>query len=95
MRLIHQLNKKGFSHFNGEKWINTRFNADFPVIDLNYISIDPNAENRVYISSFGDTGDINSVSTGGLLVVEDDEIKTFYNHLNSPLEDIVAKLLIE
>ena len=83
-------NKKGFSHFNGENWLNTKFNLNFPLIDLNHISIDPNAENRVYISSFGDTNDINSVSTGGLLVVENDEIKTFYNHLNSPLEDIAS-----
>ena len=83
-------NKKGFSHFNGENWLNTKFNLNFPLTDLNHISIDPNAENRVYISSFGDTNDINSVSTGGLLVVENDEIKTFYNHLNSPLEDIAS-----
>ncbi|WP_298781187.1 T9SS type A sorting domain-containing protein [uncultured Polaribacter sp.] len=81
--------QQGFSHFNGEGWINTQFDPDFPVIDLNYISIDPNHENRVYISSFGDTGSINSVSTGGLLVVEDDNILTFYNHLNSGLEDLV------
>jgi len=27
-----------------------------------------------------------------LLVVEDDAVKTFYNHLNSPLEDIVADI---
>lgn len=80
--------RQGFSHFNGKNWINTKFNTNFPVIDLNYISIDPNAENKVYISSFGDTGAINSVSTGGLLVVENDEIKTFYNHLNSGLEDL-------
>jgi len=80
--------KKGFSHFNGENWINTQFNPNFPVIDLNHISIDPNAENRVFISSFGDTSDVNSVSTGGLLVVENDEIKTFYNHLNSTISDI-------
>ena len=82
-------NKQGFSHFNSENWINTRFNPDFPVIDLNYVSIDPIVDNRVYISSFGDTRAINSVSTGGLLVVENDGVKTFYNHLNSPLEDIV------
>ena len=44
------LNKQGFSHFNGENWINTKFNIDFPVIDLNYISIDPTTENKVYIS---------------------------------------------
>ena len=84
--------KAGFSHFNGDKWLNTRFDPNFPVIDLSYISIDPNAENRVYISSFGDTSDINSVSTGGLLVVEDDEIKTFYNHLNSGLEDLLPSI---
>lgn len=83
-------NKDGFSHFNGEKWINTQYNESFPVIDLNYISIDPNQENKVYISSYGDTNAINSVSTGGLLVVENDEIKTFYNHLNSGLEDLVS-----
>ena len=81
--------KAGFSHFNGESWINTPFNPSFPVIDLNYISIDPNRENRVYISSYGDTNQINSVSTGGLLVVENDQISTFYNHLNSGLEDLL------
>jgi hypothetical protein len=81
--------KQGFSHFNGENWLNTQFDPGFPVIDLNHISIDPDAENTVFLSSFGDTGAINSVSTGGLLVVENDEIKTFYNHLNSSLEDIV------
>jgi hypothetical protein len=83
-------NRQGFSHFNGENWINTPFDPNFPVMDLNYISIDPNAENRVFISSYGDTRNINSVSTGGLLVVENDEIKTFYNHLNSGLEDLVS-----
>lgn len=80
--------RRGFSHFNGENWINTNFDPNFPVIDLNAISIDPTKENRVFISSFGDTNDVNSVSTGGLLEVENDEIKIFYNHLNSPLEDI-------
>ncbi|MCI2228570.1 hypothetical protein MC378_05280 [Polaribacter sp. MSW13] len=81
--------QQGFSHFNGEEWINTKFDTNYPVMDLNHISIDPNAENRVYISSFGDTNDVNSVSTGGLLVVENDEIKTFYNHKNSLLNGIV------
>lgn len=85
--------RRGFSHFNGGSWINTKFNPNFPVIDLNHISIDPNAENRVFISSFGDTRDINTVSTGGLLVVENDEIKNFYNHKNSTLEDIVPNEL--
>lgn len=81
-------NKQGYSHFNGERWINTKYNPDFPITDLSYITIDTNAENKVYISSFGDTNDINTPLTGGLLVVENDEVSTFYNHLNSPLADI-------
>ncbi len=81
------LNRRGiFSHFNGKNWINTIYNYT----DLNHITIDKSAENRVYISSFGDTRNVNSVSTGGLLVIEDDKVKTFYNHLNSPLEDLAA-----
>jgi hypothetical protein len=83
-------NKQGFSHYNGENWRNTKYNPAFPVTDLSHITIDTNAENKVYISSLGDTKNVNSVSTGGILVVENDEIETFYNQLNSPLEDIVA-----
>jgi hypothetical protein len=83
-------NKQGFSHYNGENWRNKKYNPAFPVTDLSHITIDTNAENKVYISSLGDTKNVNSVSTGGILVVENDEIETFYNQLNSPLEDIVA-----
>ena len=61
-------------------------------MDLNFISIDPNKDNKVYISSFGDTNDINSVSTGGLLVVENNQISAFYNHLNSGLEDLLPNI---
>ena len=82
--------KQGFSHFNGEDWINNYYNLNYPLSDLNYITIDPTHDNRVYISSFGDTNQVNTTLTGGLLVVENDEIKTFYNHLNSPLQDIEA-----
>lgn len=80
-------NMQGFSHYTGDKWINTKYNLDAPFSDLNYISIDSNADNRVFISSFGSTLNINSVATGGLLEVENDEIKTFYNHINSSLEN--------
>jgi hypothetical protein len=86
------------SHFNGKeidgvKWKNINLNSDAPFSDLNHITIDPNVENRVYVSSFGDTNvtsDTNKNATGGLLVIENDELKTFYNHLNSPLADIEA-----
>ncbi|MAD97783.1 MAG: hypothetical protein CMB99_10700 [Flavobacteriaceae bacterium] len=81
--------QRGYSHFNGTTWVNKRFDPNTPYPDLNYVTIDPNADNKVYISSMGDTGSINTVLTGGLLVVENDEVTQFYNHLNSPLEDIV------
>lgn len=92
-------NRIGYiSHYNdgeadGEKWKNIYLNSDAPFSDLNHITIDPNVENRVYVSSFGDTNatsDTNKNATGGLLVIENDELKTFYNHLNSPLADIEA-----
>ena len=37
---------------------------------------------------FGSTNQINTYQTGGLFVVENNEITNFYNNLNSPLEDI-------
>ncbi|MBL4905468.1 MAG: T9SS type A sorting domain-containing protein [Flavobacteriaceae bacterium] len=79
---------QGFSHYNGETWINTPFNPNFPVLDMVHVTIDPNHENRVLISSYSDTNNPNSVATGGLLEIVDDEIKTFYNDKNSPLEDL-------
>lgn len=82
--------QRGFSHYNGTNWINTRFDPATPYSDLNHITIDAKAENKVFISSTGDTGNVNSVATGGLLVVENDVVTQFYNHTNSPLEDIVA-----
>ena len=85
------LNKYGFSQFNGENWINTPYDANLPVTDLTHVSIDANSENRVYIGSFGSTAQLNSLSTGGLAVVEDNKITNFYNNLNSPLDDIDAR----
>jgi ligand-binding sensor domain-containing protein len=82
------LNKYGFSQFNGENWINTPYDPSLPITDLTHVSIDSNSENRVYIGSFGSTSQLNSLSTGGLAVVEDNKITNFYNNLNSPLDDI-------
>ncbi|MEE9406903.1 MAG: hypothetical protein V3V28_02390 [Polaribacter sp.] len=79
-------NQQGFSHFTGEEWINTKFNPSFPITDLSHIAIDPDNDAKVFISSFGTTTDFNSVSTGGLLAIENDEIKTFYNQRNSTIE---------
>jgi len=80
--------RQGYSHYNGEDWINTAFNPMIPVLDMVHITIDPNHDNRVFISSFADTNSGNIFSGGGLLEIVDDEIASFYSSQNSPLEDL-------
>ena len=80
-------NLKGFSHYNGAVWENTNFNSSFPVLDLVHISIDPQHENRVFLSSFSQTSNGNIFSGGGLLEVVNDQVTEFYHSQNSPLED--------
>ena len=80
-------NLKGFSHYNGTEWLNTPFTTAFPVLDLVNVTIDPNHDNRVFISSFSQTSSGNYLSGGGLLEVVDDNITSFYTSQNSPLED--------
>lgn len=82
--------RQGYSHYNGTKWINTQSNPSFPIQDLVHVTIDPKHENRVFISSFSQISTPNaksSVAMGGILVVEDDMVKSFYKSDNSGLED--------
>ena len=69
----------GFSHFNGENWINTPYDNELAVKDLVHITIDPNHNNKAYLSSWG----------SGMLVVENDEITEFWTHENSGLEKLI------
>ncbi|MFK5889581.1 MAG: two-component regulator propeller domain-containing protein [Flavobacteriaceae bacterium] len=68
----------GFSHFNGENWINTPYPSAFPARDFVHVTIDPNTENKAYISSWND----------GILVVENDVVTTVLNNSNSGLEKL-------
>lgn len=79
----------GFSFFNGENWNTTNYSTSLPFADLVDVTVDPENNNRIFISSFGDTRDINTINTGGLMEVVDNEITRFYNQNNSILEDIV------
>ncbi len=81
---------RGYSHFNGETWINTPYNPAFPARDLVNITIDPDNSERVFISSYGQTDPGNLTATGGLLVVENNLPTTFLNQTNSGLESIVV-----
>ncbi|MCD6176949.1 MAG: T9SS type A sorting domain-containing protein, partial [Candidatus Cloacimonetes bacterium] len=83
----------GFSHFNGnleekEQWVNIKYNGNYPAKDLVHVTIDPTMEDRVYISSFAQSGAPPFKDAGGMLVVENNEITTFLNDTNSDLEDL-------
>jgi hypothetical protein len=70
----------GYSHFNRDekKWINFPYSNQFPALDLVHITIDPNEENKVYLSSWN----------SGILVVENDEPTILWDDSNSGLEDL-------
>jgi len=76
-----QGNRLGYSHYNGllaenEQWINTPYDSEFPALDLVHITLDPNEENKAYISSW----------SSGILVVENDENVILLDNTNSGLE---------
>lgn len=83
--------KKGYSYFDGSFWINKNFNSSFPD-NLAQVTIDPNNENRVYISALGTSNDVSMKPTGGLLVIEDTVLVETYNHLNSSFSPIAVSL---
>lgn len=62
-------------HFNGNNWHNIPY-SDINVRDLVHVTFDPYNIEKVYVSSWG----------GGMLIVENNEITTHWNHLNSGLE---------
>jgi len=76
-----------YSHFNGENWVNKPY-KDFKVKNLVNVTFDDLNVNKVYISSWGASGPTDISNTGGMLIVEDDEVSEFWNFTNSPLEKI-------
>ena len=78
--------RRGYSHFTGEEWKNTRYSSEFPYRDLVYVTIDKNKDNKVFISVIGETNDRNSSIAGGILEIENNEITNYYNHTNSGIE---------
>ena len=83
-------NKYGYSHFNGENWSNIPYDKNFPGENLVHTTIDPNHENRAYISSWA-AGNRNheNPETGGILIVENDAPVEYWNHKNSALEEVL------
>lgn len=68
----------GVSHFNSNNWVNIPYSS-LNLSDLVNITFDPLVANKVYLSSWG----------GGMLILEDDQVVTHWNHLNSGLEKLV------
>ena len=73
----------GYSHYNGSAlesspWTNTSYDPRFPAKDLVHVTIDPAAENKVYLSSWN----------SGILVVENDKPLILWDESNSGLEDL-------
>ena len=73
----------GYSHYNGSAiepslWINKEYDANFPAKDLVHVTLDPSANNKAYLSSWG----------SGMLLVENDEPTILWDDTNSGLEDL-------
>ncbi len=85
-------NRYGYSHFNGEDWNNIPYDTNFPAKSLVHATIDPEHENRVYLSSWSAANRNNTnPASGGILVVENDEPIIYLNHTNSGLEEILPE----
>lgn len=80
----------GYTHFDGETWFTAPNDPNNSFPGLVDVTLDPDNAARAYISSFGETEFINTINTGGLFEIEDNQVANFYNHLNSDLEDIDA-----
>ncbi|QCX40944.1 hypothetical protein FF125_21760 [Aureibaculum algae] len=83
-----QQSERPISHFNGSDWVNIPYSSIAPVRDLVHVTVDPDNIEKAYVSSFGQTSEGQLGATGGILVVENDEITTFWNQTNSGLEDL-------
>ena len=71
-------NSFGISKFNTNGWLNIPYEKVLGAKSLSRITINPNNENEVYVSSYH----------SGLLKIENDEPKILYNQSNSGLESI-------
>lgn len=80
----------GYSHFDSENWFTPLNDISNPFPDFVDVTIDPNNENRAFLSGYGDTNLVSTINTGGLFEIQDNEVLNFYNSLNSPLEDIAS-----
>ena len=75
----YPLDDRGISHLSNNSWFNIPYSDVFSAKSLNAISINPNNNNQVFISSF----------FSGLLEVNNNIPTALYNQTNSALESLV------
>lgn len=80
--------KYGVSHFNANNWVNIPY-SNFNVKNLVNVTFDINNSNKVYISSYAASSPTDITNTGGMLIMENDEMTDFWNYSNSGLENLV------
>lgn len=80
--------ERAVSHFNGTDWINIPYSAINPVRDLVHVTLEPDNPEKAYISSFGQNDTNHPEASGGMIIIENDEVTEFWNHTNSGLEDL-------
>ena len=71
--------RNGLSYLRDDVWRNIPNDSLFDPRDLNYISINPNNTNQVFVSSYND----------GLLEINDLEATILFDESNSPLESLI------
>lgn len=75
------------SHFNGTNWLNKPY-SDFKVKNLVNVTFDNSNVNKVYVSSWAASNPNDISNTGGMLIIEEDEVLDFWNFTNSELEKV-------
>lgn len=75
------------SHFNGTNWLNKPY-SDFNVKNLVNVTFDNSNVNKVYVSSWAASNPNDISNTGGMLIIEEDEVLDFWNFTNSELEKV-------
>ncbi len=80
--------KFGVSHYNSTNWVNIPYNK-FNVKNLVNVTFDYFNSNKVYVSSWGASNPTDITNTGGMLIIENDEITDFWNYSNSGLENLI------
>lgn len=80
----YPITKRGISHLIDDTWVNIPFDSVLGATDLNKITINPNNNSQVFISSF----------ISGILEVNDNTPTILYDQTNSGLESLVIPNLI-